>query len=312
VRILKKLLLNTALVFSSCSSFFAQDQAANTTNLGFQVTLNAAFGTHFQRLGLNLNLYITHDFFQANSELRVYYNFKSLGPKIAHPELVLSQGVLVGYGDYKVNTNPFISTVSNQTGYTHSFAYVYNAYFNKRKTTQQTGILAFQFDRVSFITENDLLARPALDRYRTAAFLIQYQYDDLFQAAVNCSMWTGKMGFKHTTDRPEIKSHCYMDTVGGVYTTTSHGLLSAQMKYNTGYAQNIQANAGVDAEQVRNAVQNKFIHDMPFLPKKWHMGKNCHIPMLDEHGNAYLYAEDQKIRKAKLFLNAFSNANVFY
>jgi hypothetical protein len=34
--------------------------------------------------------------------------------------------------------------------------------------------------------------------------------------------------------------------------------------------------------------------------------------MLDEKGNPYLYAEDQKIRKAKLFLNAFSNANVFY
>ena len=103
-----------------------------------------------------------------------------------------------------------------------------------------------------------------------------------------------------------------MDTVGGVYANTSHGLLSTQIKCNIGYSQNVQLNMGVDAEQVRNAVQNKLIHDMRFIPKKWNKAKNCHIPMLDTNNNPYLYAEDQKIRKAKLYLNAFTNANIFY
>ena len=312
MRTLKILGLKIALTLFFAGSLVAQDQTSNSTNLGFNITLNAAFGTHFQRLGLNLNLYITSGFFQANSEVRVYYNFKSLGPKLRYPELVLSQGVVFGYGSRQNSNNPFMSSVSNQTGFSNSFAYSYNAYFNKRKTTQQTGIVAFQFDKVSLITENDLLARPTLDRFRTAAFLIQYQYDSVFQAGINCSMWTGSMDGKRPINHPKVVSDCYMDTLGGTYTNTSHGLLSAQVKYNTGYAQNIQLNAGIDAEQVRDAIQNKFIHDMPLTPHKWHRGKNCHIPMLDQKGNPYLYLEDQKIRKAKLFLNAFTNANVFY
>lgn len=312
MRFLKIFPIKFALLFIPFHSFLAQDQQTKSSQLGVNLTVNAAFGTHFQRIGFNVNVYFTQGAFQSNSEIRLYYNFKSLGPKLRYGEVVLSQGVLFGYGSVKYFNNPFMSSISNQTRYTNSVAYSYNAYFNHYKTTQQTGIFALQFDKVSIITENDLLARPALDRFRTAAFLVQYQYDSLVQAAVNCSMWTGKMGFKHKTDRPEIATGCYMDTLGGIYSNTSHGLLSAQLKYYVGYSQNVQVNAGIDAEQVRNAVQNKFIHDMPLLPKKWHKGKNCHIPMLDQNGNAYLYEENQKIRKAKLFLNGYTNANVFY
>jgi hypothetical protein len=271
-----------------------------------------AFGTHFQRLGLNLHIYITSHSFQSNSEIRAYFSFKNLGPKFIYPELVLSQGIVYAYGHDRDFLNPFINSISNQTIYSNSIAYSYNAYFNKRKTTQQTGSIAIGYNNISIITENDILARPMLDRFRTAAFLVQYQYEDKFQAAVNCTMWTGQMGKRTAVDNDKIASGCYMDSTGGVYANTSHGLLSAQVKYYPGSSQNVQVNCGVDAEQVRNAVQNKFIHDMPLIPKKWHKTKNCHIPMLDEKGNPYLYEKDQKIRKAKLYLNAFTNANVFY
>lgn len=304
--------LNFALFFLLGTVALAQDGQSRSPQFDLRISLNAAFGTHFQRLGINLNFNYTNNALQLNTEMRCYYNFKSLGPKLRYPELVLSQGVLVGYGPKLSSSNPFVSTISNQTQYLHSVAYSYNAYFNRKKTTQQTGIFALQFDKISLITENDLLARPALDRFRTAAFLLQYQVDTIAQIAINCSMWTGKMGFKHATEQAQIKSKCYMDTSGGVYANTSHGLLSAQVKYYLGSSQNAQVNLGIDAEQVRNAVQNKFIHDMPLLPKKWHQSKNCHIPMLDENGNPYLYEENQKIRKAKPFLNAFTNANVFY
>lgn len=312
MRILKILLINFALSALINKPVFAQEQTQTTTNLGLSISLNAAFGTHFQRLGLNFNFYFRQNFFQANSEIRMYYNFKSLGPKMRYPEIVLSQGIVFGYGKKQNPTNPFLNSVSNQTGYMNSFAYSYNAYFNKRKTTQQTGIVSFQFNKVSLISENDLLARASFDRFRTAAFLIQYQFDSLFQAGINCTMWTGQMGPKKAIDHPKIVSDCYMDTLGGIYTNSSHGLLSGQLKYYAGSSQNIQINAGIDSEQVRNAVQNRFIHDMPLTPHKWHRGKNCHIPMLDQNGNPYLYLEDQKIQKAKLYLNAYSNANLFY
>jgi hypothetical protein len=271
-----------------------------------------AFGTHFQRFGVNFNFYYVRDFFQANSEIRLYYSFKNLGPKFINPELVLSQGVVFGYGPTHNPYNAFINSVSNQTKYMHSVSYSYNVYINPVRTAQRTGILSLQFNRVSLIAENDLLAKPALDRFRTAAFLIQYQHENQFQAAINCTMWTGMMGKKRPIHHPKFYYDCYMDTTGGMYHGYSHGLLSAQVKYNVGWSQNVQLNAGLDAEQVRNAVQNKFIHDMRWIPKKWNHSNNCHIPMLDEKGQQYLYREDQKIRKPKMYLNLFSNAGVFY
>lgn len=271
-----------------------------------------AFGTHFQRLGLNVNFYYTQSHFQANSEARIYFSFRSLGPRLRYPELVLSQGVLYSFGREITLFNPFLNSVSNQTTYGNSLAYSYNAYFNKKRTTQQTGTFAIEIDGLSFITEDDLLARPALDRFRTGAILLQYRYEDQFQAAINCTMWTGSMGHKHEISDSHFYSKCYMDTTAGVYANTSHGLLSAQFKYHVGYSQNVQANIGIDAEQVRNALQNYVIHDMRFLPKKLNKGKNCHIPMIDSNGNQFLYKEGQVVRRSRLLMNVYSNASIFY
>jgi hypothetical protein len=281
--------------------------------IAFGIGANLAFGTHFQRLGFTLSFMSINNHFQANTEIRVYYSFKNLGPKTMYPELVLSQGLLYAFGDERKWNNPFFSSVSNQTIWNTAVAYSYNAYFNKRKTTQQTGIIAIHCEDFSLITENDILARPMLDRFRTAAFLVQYQYQDKMQLALNCSMWTGQFKRRTQSENAHFSRGCYMDTTGGTYTNYSHGLLSLQAKYFIpDYYGNVQANVGIDAEQVRNAVQNKFIHDMPLVPEKWKKGKNCHIPMLDESGNQYLYNDGQQIRKPCPYLNLFSNAGVFY
>jgi len=288
----------------------AQELIYSGKNIGFNVGANFALGTHFQRLGINFNLYYVSNFIQANTELRTYFSFKNLGPQVIYNEIVLAQGIVFGYGGKQNYYNPFINSVSNQTGHSNSVGYSYNVYLNKIKTKQVTGIASLQFNSVSFIIENDILAKPILDRFRTGAFLIQYQHRDIFLTAINCTMWTGKMG--KTTGDSNFPSLCYMDTTGGVYTHYSHGLLSAQLKYNIGMAQNIQANIGIDAEQVRNVMQNKMIHDFVFLPKSWFKRVNCHIPMLDDKGEQYLYKPDQKIKKSELYWNIFSNANLFY
>lgn len=278
--------------------------------MGFNVGANFAIGSHFQRLGINLNFFYLNRFFQANSEVRAYFSFKNLGPKRVYPECVLSQGIVFGYGGKQSFVNPFISSISNQTGHLYAVAYSYNAYFNNIKTKQQTGTLAFQFNSISVIAENDILGHTYFDRFRTGGFLIQYQQEDKFQVAINSTLWTGEMGNKVFDST--YKARCYIDTAKGRYTHYSHGMLSLQFKYNIGMAQNLQVNAGVDAEQVRNVVQNKFIHDMPFIPKKWIKPVNCHIPMLDTAGNQYLYKPNQKIKKPELYWNVFSNAAIFY
>ena len=277
------------------------------TNWGFNVGAVSALGNKFQRIGFTFQTYYYYNFIQGNAELRLYHNFKNLGPKKQYDELVASAGLVFGYGSKQELHNPFLSSISNQTKYTNSFGYAYNLYFNKIKTTQQTGIIALQFNSISIISENDIFARPQLDRFRTGAFLIQYQYKNLYQFAVNCTMWTGQMGNKTSLDKG-----CYMDTTGGIYTGYSHGLLSAQFKMALYGGQNLQANVGVDAEQVRNFVQNRLIHDMIFIPKKWNKSKNCHIPMLDTENNQYLNKPSQRIKSVSPYWNIFTSAATFY
>jgi hypothetical protein len=305
--------INTgALLFLlSVQAWCQNDLLIQENHIGFTVGANVAFGTHFQRFGLNANFFYAKGQLQANTQLRAYMSFKNLGPQFIYPELVVSQGLVVAYGAKQSWFNPFLNSVSNQTGYSSSVAYSYNAYLNAKKTTQQTGLVALQFNAITFIAENDILARTYYDRFRTGAFLLQYQFEDKYQAALNCTLWTGKMG-RTISDTAGGRWPCYMDTVRGIYPGYSHGLLSVQFRYNIGLAQNVQVNAGIDAEQVRDAMQNKLIHDLVFIPRRWVKPENCHMPMLDSEGNQYLYRPGQRIRPPKPYWNVFSNANVFY
>jgi hypothetical protein len=291
--------------------FGQHDVQFQRKNVGLSVGAHFALGSHFQRLGLSINAFYIKNHFQLNTETRVYFSAKNLGPKGFYTEALTAVGVLGAFGKRQTIYNPFLSSVSNQTGYIYGLAYSFNAYWNRIKTTQQTGTIAFHFDKVELITENDLLARPALDRFRTGALLLQYRHENILQVGLNCTMWTGKMGFANRNDKT-YPAPGYMDTTGSVHPRYSHGLLSAQAKFNIGYGQNVQANIGVDAEQVRHVFQNKIIHDVCWLPKKWFERKNCHIPMLDVKGNQYLFKEGQKIKPEKFYWNIFSNAGLFY
>jgi hypothetical protein len=303
-------LVLTLFLFSK-KSLAQSDLLYERNSLGFSLGAHFAVGSHFQRLGLSINAYYISNHFQVNADTRIYFSAKNLGPSFFYTEAVTAVGVVVGYGKKQTIYNPFLSSISNQTNYKYSVGYSYNAYWNKIKTTQQTGIIALQFDKVSIITENDLLARPAFDRFRTGAILVQYQHEDIMQVAINCSMWTGKMGFANRSDT-NYPAVGYIDTIGSLYANHSHGLLSAQTKFNLGYGQSLQTNIGIDAERVRHTFQNKIIHDVCWLPKKWFKRNNCHIPMLDDKGRQYLYREGQKIKASSLYWNVFSNPSLFY
>jgi hypothetical protein len=271
-------------------------------NYGFNVGFVSALGTHVQRFGFVVQGYAVYEFAQINASFRVYDNFKNLGPKGEHTEFSSSVGLCFGYGKKTHEKNLFMSSISNQTGLKNSIAYSYNIYYNKIKTSQVTGTVAFQFNHFSIITENDILAKPILDRFRTGAMLLQYQTKH-FQYAVNAIMWTGQLGNVVKNDSL-FPGNGYINTDGGLYQNLSHGILSAQIKQANHYGQYLQANMGIDAEQIRNTLQNKALHDV--LPKNYHM------PMIDTTGNQYLYRKEQKIRKAKLFLNGYTSPNVFY
>lgn len=288
----------------------AKAQFIQEKNYGFNVGVVSAFGTHTQRFGLVIQTYYVYNFTQINASFRIYGNFKDLGPKKEHAEMNAAIGLCLGYGKKTTDTNLFVSSISNQTGYKNSIAYSYNIWRNTINTSQVTGIVALQFNQFSIISENDLLAKPILDRFRTGAFLLQYQNKN-FQYAINCTMWTGhyKKSIKNDSLFPYLG---YMDARDGTYTNISHGLLSAQIKYASEYGQYIQTNIGVDAEQIRNVMQNRLIHDMPFIPKTWNKAQNLHIPMIDKEGNQYLYQKNQTVREPKIYFNGYSSPNIFY
>lgn len=304
----KKYLLIALLYLSFFTHSFAQFYRSK--NFGLTVGASIAVGNKFQRIGINCNAYYFYNFIQINAGIQAYHNIKNLGPIVEYNEAVMSGGLVLAYGPKQTLYNPFLSVYSNQTKHIYSIAYSYNAYFNTIKTSQQTGIVALQFNHVSVVIENDILAKPILDRFRTGAFLVQYQYKNLYQAALNCTLWTGQMGKQ--VNNSAFKSSCYMDTTNGVYPAISHGLLSAQVKVSLGYGQVAQANLGVDAEKVRNLVQNRWIHDMPGIPKKWIKHPNCHIPMIDKEGKQYIPNSGQSIRKPSVYWNVFSNPSAFY
>lgn len=300
---LKVFSIIVALIF--CKNISAQQYQKE--NYGANVGIVIAFGTHFNRLGVVIGSYYQSNHFQLSPELRLYFNAKSLGPKSQYFEAVTSIGILYGYSKSQtLDTNYFYSPISNQTSYKNSIGYSFNIYLNSKNTTQQTGIIALQWSHFSFIIENDLFARPKFDRYRTGAFLLQYQKNKS-QFSINTSLFTGEMGHK-IKDLNYPYSHLYEKPKKDKHTNFSNGLLSAQVKFSGAYYQTYQANIGVDSEKIRHIIQNRFIHDV-FNSKKH---KNAHIPMIDANGNQYLFKKNQKVKPLKLYINGFINPFIFY
>lgn len=288
-----------------------QHQSQNTFggDVGINVGLVLSLGTHVNRFGGVVNAYYKVEQVQVNTEFRAYFNAKNLGPNKSSLASVVSVGAVYGYGKKDTLHNGFYHPVSHQTQHQNSIGYAYRFYLNTINTNQKTGLLAIEVSKFSLIAENDLFAESKKDRYRTGAFLLQYQKNN-YQLALNTTLFTGEMG-ERVFDESYPFNHLYENTKGGKYTDFSHGLLSAQVKYVDDFYQTYQVNVGIDAERVRHAIQNRLIHDFLVLP---HLTNNinAHVPMLDDKGNQYLFKDNQKIKPMQLYINGFMNPSLFY
>lgn len=298
------------LVFFFLLTILTKAQTFSGKNYGLNIGLHIAAGTQFDRIGISCNGYYAHNAYQINPGFNIYYNLKNIGPSKKYFEFAPSIGVIISFGRNDSLKNLFINPLGNQTIKRNSIGYAFNYYLNNIKTSQATGTVSFQFGNFQIISENDLFAGGIRDEFRIGSFLAQYR-DKNFQYGINYTGWTGTRGSR--VDDPNFPSRKgYMDMSHSLYGNVAAGMLSAQIQYAAPYGQILQGSIGIDAEQVRNFFQNKLIHDLIFLPKKWHLMAGSHDPMIDSEGKMYLYKKGQKIRPVKLYLNLFANPNLFY
>ncbi len=199
----------------------------------------------------------------------------------------------------------------------NSAGYTFEYYYNQIGTAQKVGTLHFRFDDFALQLSNDLLGHfNYRDRFRTGAIGLGWiQEENYFN--MNMLFWTGdstQKGVKkyreEESDYPSRFGYRSMeDAVGGRY---SHGILSFGMIRDVGSGQNAGVHLGVDAEQVRNLIQNKVFHDMYFLPSFMKNPKNLHIPMKMEDGKDYLFDDNQEIRNPKLVWQLSMNPNLLF
>lgn len=277
-----------------------------------QVGINAAIGLPINRFGICLETDYYQDWFALNSGIRLHINGTNYGPAKGRVEAQFYVGTWLGYGPNKTSNemlSALVSTIQRQ----YALGYQINRYQDSQKTSQWTGTVKLKFGQFYFLTENDALVpgKPH-DRYRTGAVsVIWSESDRLYE--LRTVLWHGETrGAKSIRDTEYPCRFGYRDFTSCPYGNYSNGVLAFQIHQQIPFGQIVQLGAGLDAEQIRNVVQNKLIHDMWFFPTNWTPVRNLHYPMLDTSGALYLYGADQKIRPLRPYFLLGLNQSGFY
>jgi len=272
--------------------------------------ISLSLGTHEISLGFHVDfcLHIPYAHFAVQNSTRYY--FKAPGNEKKGFESRFEAGINFGLNPQKdslqinLNKNPWY--FKNQVGY----AYVY--YWDQFNTSQASGIFRLKAGAFQYQMENDFFAFRSEDRYRTGAFFIAWQIKENWLYIKNVG-YTGDPyadGVPIIQDKNFPADWGYADTRTAPFGNKSMGVLSIGWMVSSFKEQNLAVEIGIDAEQIRNYLQNRLVHDSKWLnnPKRGII--NPHIPMLDLNGKPYLYLPNQSIRKPKLYAQ-FSLNNFF-
>ena len=294
---------------------FSINAKAQTFDFGGTLGLSMTFGTTVNRVGFVVKGFTTFRHFQLNAQSVNFYNIKNFGIAKKGLEAQHSIGLLYGFGGLRSDSYPQpLAILSSQTGYKNHIGYAYNFYNDVHQMNQKTGTVAINLNRLLFVTENDAFSFVPHDRYRTAGAFFRYQLDAHTFIALQTTLWTGDPFY--STIQPMYDNYPspsgYEDMTGARFAHNSHGILAAQIVRLLPYQQAVSANLGIDAEQVRHFIQNRLIHDLPFIPKKCNIRRQPHIPMVASDGQPYLFQHGQTIRPSRFWGNINLNAPYFY
>ncbi|MCS7028164.1 MAG: polymorphic toxin type 23 domain-containing protein [Bacteroidia bacterium] len=269
-------------------------------------------GTPINRMGVVAGMGMSYGHIQLHTHLRVHYSFTHWVKGKSTPELQHAIGGLFTWG----SPNSLLVhelNYQNFTLYRHAVGYLHHWYIDRVKTSQRTGSICLQIDRFCLIMENDVLAGQGKDNFRTGGFKVSYQVNSMHAIGVSTILWTGMTQGALRIDSSGYPARFgYKDLSQSLYGKQSKGILAVQYSYLHPFLRIVQVQAGIDAEPIRHFFQNKLIHDMPFLPKRWNKAKNPHYPMLDTEGLPYLDPSKQRIRKPKPYFEVGIQPSSFY
>ena len=300
-RYLKTLILNSFLWFGSMSAFA---QFHSNPKVGFQIGAILNFGTHVNALGLTGGVYYTDFFYQFNVSSQLKYNFTSYGGRRMFWENRNAFGLVLLGGKRDLTPDFQLDGLNHQTSFSNGIAFNYLWYFDQAGTSQRSGAWGLHVNYFSLAFENDVFGGQARDKFRTGIIQVNYRYQD-WKFFTHLYLWTGETrnSFWNKTPLPKCPSgfRC-LDSLP--YGKTSHGILAFGAYRNLVYNQVLTLKTGFDSEQVRHLVQNRFAHDLIWLPKK--IERNTpHYPRLNEFGLPVF--EKSQIRKTRFFLQGSLN-----
>ncbi len=275
-------------------------------HIGGSIGLILNFGTHVNSIGVSAKTYYQDYFYQVNLGASFAYNLTSYGnrKRLWESRNYLGLNLLSGK---KNNTIDFqLDGLTHQSTFQNALGYNYLWYFDNAGTSQQSGGWSLSLNKVGIYFENDVFGGQAKDRFRTGHLLITYRYQD-FKFGTGFYIWTGETAdSKWIHEQRPKNTYGYRSLENNLYGKTSVGALYGSMIANLPYNQLAFAKIGIDSEHLRHAVQNRFVHDLIFLPKK--IERNTpHYPRLDENGLPTF--EKDNVRKSKFHFQAGLNEN---
>ena len=244
--------------------------------------LSASIGSHQHYYGIGAHAGLEYRSFLLTLGSDVSYRLKDLGQRNRFLESRSYLGASMVAGKYTSVRDLELGALNNYFSRENSFGYAYIIYMDKAGTSQLSGAFRGEIKRHSLMLENDFFAGQGKDRFRTATLLYRYR-ELLWSGHLGVRLWTGEAsGLQVKEMERKGQPQRYKDLSSNPFGKTSHGILYGGVQYALG-SQTLGVELGIDAEQVRHALQNQVAH-----ASVWHKrqaSKAVVYPMLDTLGN---------------------------
>jgi hypothetical protein len=259
---------------------------------GCQFSVVYQVGTHQKSIGMRINAFCQANFFQVNSSSSLTFFPKSYGGRRNLIQNKNELGAVCFFGSKNQFVSNQLTVLTHQSLHDYSISFASIWYNDNARTSQRSGAFGIQVKKISLNLENDAFAGIATDRFRTGFFQVKYK-DSLFNIGSGIYIWTGETSGVSAKRIPNSIDKKYKDISTLPYGRTSHGIWYIEGEMRVANAQLFQMKVGLDSEEIRNTVQNRFLHDLPFLPTKYQK-QTPHYPRLNKDGLPVFTAKEAK------------------